>query len=109
MKNRDRWIAVTLAAVGVGLCLAAVIAFLINVQNNNLPWEPDQSARAYYLAVGNAYSQGFAVGFFLCFFLAMMVAALVPIIRRRRARTDTEQTIPAAPTPVPAPVPRSPE
>ena len=89
--------------------MAAVIAFLITIQNNNLPWQPDQSARAYYLAVGNAYSQGFAIGFFLCFFLAMMVAALVPVIRSRRARTATKQGIRATPTAVPVPARRSPE
>ena len=51
--------------------------------NNNLTWQHAQTARAHYLAVGNSYSQGFAIGFFFCFFLALAAAGIGSGLKKR--------------------------
>lgn len=50
--------------------------FLWTIFSNNLPWNPDISARDYYLEIGNAYGDGFIMGFFLCFFLVLGVVTV---------------------------------
>ena len=84
MSPRDRWIAITVSLAGIGVCLAAMLLFLVSIRDNNLPWSSTMDARGHYLAVGQSYSEGFATGFFLCFFLALVVAAIGPWIRARR-------------------------
>jgi hypothetical protein len=87
VSSRERWIGLSLAFIGVTVCLVGLIGFIWTISNNNLPWTPDQSAREYYLEVGRAYSHGFLTGFFLCFFLvfgATAVAAWWNLARDRR-------------------------
>ncbi len=76
MKPRDRRIALLLALAGIGACLTGIIAFVINIANNTLPWYPGQTVREHYQAVGESYGQGFFVGFFLCFFMTLIVLAV---------------------------------
>ena len=75
MRVRSRWIGVSVAITGVGVCIVALVGFLVAIVKNNLPWDPGQSIREFYLRVGESYAQGFTVGFFLCFFLTLVVVA----------------------------------
>ena len=52
MTPRERLLALILSFVGLAACTGAVMAFVLNVMRNKLPWHPHQSAREYYLAVG---------------------------------------------------------
>jgi hypothetical protein len=81
---RDRRIAIFLAVTGLGACLTGLLAFIINIVNNTLPWNPDQTIREHYLAVSESFSQGFFVGFFVCFFMTLIALAIWggPISRR---------------------------
>lgn len=66
-------IALAVASLGAGYCLYLLLGFLRVIADNRLPWEHSlRFTREHYLAVGEAYSRGFAVGFFLCFFLAIV-------------------------------------
>jgi hypothetical protein len=97
VSSRERWIGLSLAFIGVTVCLVGLIGFVWTISSNNLPWSPDQSAREYYLEVGRAYSHGFLTGFFLCFFLvfgATAVAAWWNLVRDRRG---TEAAHPVRP------------
>jgi hypothetical protein len=85
--DRNRWIAVLLAVAGIGICVVALVGFLLSMIDNNLPWYPNQTARDYYLAVGDSYSQGFTVGFFLCFFLTMMAVSIGALVEKRRRKS----------------------
>ncbi len=85
MRVRSRWIGVAVAFTGVGVCVAALVGFLVAIVKNNLPWDPGHSIREFYLRVGESYAQGFTVGFFLCFFLTLVVVAGWP--RERGGRT----------------------
>lgn len=76
MKSWNRWAAILLAVAGAGVCLVALVGFLLTMTQNNLPWQAGQSIREHYLAVGESYSQGFTVGFFLCFFLTLIVVSV---------------------------------
>lgn len=76
MQTRDRRIALILALAGIGACMTGMLAFVINIVNNTLPWHPGQSIREYYQVVGNSYSQGFFIGFFFCFFMTLVVLAV---------------------------------
>ena len=96
MTTRDARIAILLAIAGIGVCLAGLLAFVINVANNTLPWTHPQSMREHYLAVGQSYSQGFFIGFFLCFFLTLVALAVWNRIEHRRA---TVQPMAAQPQP----------
>jgi len=81
-----------LAVIGLAASLSFVAGFIGSMVNNNLPWHPGQSAREHYQAVGNSYSQGFAVGFFLCFSLALAAIALGTWIQQRRAERERQVT-----------------
>ena len=100
-NNLKRWIAVLLAVAGAGICVAALVGFLITMIQNNLPWEPDQTVREHYLAVGRSYSQGFTVGFFLCFFLSMLAISVAALVERRRRRLPRAEAVNPARRPLP--------
>ena len=70
----------------MGVCVAALVGFVVTMVHNNLPWEPDQSVREHYLAVGRSYSQGFTVGFFLCFSLSVLAISVAALGRSGPAR-----------------------
>ena len=84
MGHLNRWFAILLAVAGAGLCMVALVGFVVSIVQNNLPWSPDQSARDHYLAVGQSYSQGFTVGFFLCFFLTLIAVSVAAMVQHRR-------------------------
>jgi hypothetical protein len=98
MTPRERLLALALSFVGLAACTGAVMAFVLNVMRNKLPWHPHQSAREYYLAVGQSFSEGFALGFFLCFFLALIAAVVSSWVQHRRAAVASAQ--PATPDPI---------
>jgi hypothetical protein len=85
-KSHHRWIVAAIGFVGAAGCTVAVGLFLLKMLHNGLPWRFDQTAREHYLAVGRAYSGGFATGFFLCFFLTLLVVAGAAWIGQRRGR-----------------------
>jgi hypothetical protein len=75
--NATRRIALAAATLGAAYCIYLLIGFFGVIAGNRLPWEGSaQFTREHYLAVGQAYSRGFAVGFFFCFCLAL-IAMLV--------------------------------
>jgi len=88
MSARDRRIAIVLAVIGLAATLSFVAGFIGVMVNNNLPWHPEQTAREHYQAVGNSYSQGFAVGFFLCFSLALAAVVLGTWVQQRRTERE---------------------
>jgi glycerol uptake facilitator-like aquaporin len=85
MSIRDRYIAITLSLIGISVCCLGVFAFFTNFVNTTLPWNPGQSMRAHYMAVGQSYGQGFFIGFFLCFFLMLVALACWKGIGRHTA------------------------
>jgi hypothetical protein len=95
VSPRDRRIAVLFSIAGIGLCCAALIHFLLRINYNYLPWTRDSTIRDHYLAVGQSYTQGFAVGFFLCFFLAVAAISIAPHIARARQRSAAAEGIAA--------------
>ena len=71
--DTSRRIVLAIAAAGTAYCVYLLVGFVGVIADNRLPWEgTSQFTREHYLAVGQAYSRGFAVGFFLCFGLAVM-------------------------------------
>lgn len=89
LNSRQRWGLIVLALAGVGVTSAGVVAFVLNIVQNNLPWDTQSTIRDHYLAVGDSFSQGFLTGFFLCFFLSLVAVALgswMDQVRRRRDR-----------------------
>lgn len=99
-RNLNRWIAILLAVAGLGICVAALVGFLVTMIHNNLPWEPDQSVREHYLAVGRSYSQGFTVGFFLSFSLSVLAISVAALVDHRRKAPRARTADPAV-QPVP--------
>ena len=94
LKSR---IVLALAGLGAAFCAYQLVVFLREIVGNQLPWEHSAKfTREHYVAVGEAYSRGFAVGFFLCFFLAVMALVVgtwyetVVRPRRRRAAVSLE-------------------
>jgi hypothetical protein len=87
VKTGNRWIAILVAVAGMGVCLVALVGFVLTVLRNNLPWHQAQSVRDYYQAVGDSYSQGFTVGFFLCFFMTMIAVTISTLFDRRAKST----------------------
>jgi ABC-type Fe3+ transport system permease subunit len=83
MKTGNRWIAILVAVAGMGVCLVALVGFVLTVLQNNLPWHQSQTIREHYQAIGDSYSQGFTVGFFLCFFMTMIAVTLSTFFSRR--------------------------
>ena len=83
--HRECWILLVLAIAGTGVCLAALIGFVVTVMNNNLDWRPGQTMRDYYVAIGHSYGDGFLVGFFLCFFLSLAATAVAAGRNRKRS------------------------
>ena len=72
----NRKIALAISISGAAVCFWLLVGFLRVIADNRLPWEGSaRFTREHYLAVGEAYSRGFAVGFFFAFFL--VVAALI--------------------------------
>jgi len=84
LKPRQRNVAVAIAIPGIVTCASALAVFLWKIFDNQLPWHARQTAREHYLAVGSAYTDGFATGFFLCFFLMVLAAAIVAWLEQRR-------------------------
>ena len=83
MTTQTRWILLAFAIAGAGVCMFGVLGFVIDMLNNNLPWEHATTARLHYLAVGHSYSQGFAIGFFFCFFLSLAAAGIGSGLRNK--------------------------
>jgi len=75
-RPANRWLAIVVAASGASVCVAAIVAFVVAIVVNALPWYPDLTIREYYQAAGAFYSQGFTVGFFLCFFLILVAVTV---------------------------------
>lgn len=86
LNSRHRTVSLALAVPGVFVCLGAVAAFVLRMSQNGLPDDVGTSVRASYLAVGDAFSRGFAAGFFLCFFLVIVAFAIGTWVEHRRAR-----------------------
>ena len=97
MKNLNRWFAILLAVAGVGLCLVALVGFIVTIVYNNLPWYPNQTVRDHYIAVGQSYSQGFTVGFFLCFFLTLIAVSVASLVQHRRELARDSARVDAPP------------
>jgi len=68
--NRTQRLVLAAASLGTGYCLYLLVGFVRVIAENRLP--TPQHSRDHYLAVGEAYSGGFAIGFFLCFCLAVI-------------------------------------
>jgi hypothetical protein len=83
-RSRAPRLSILVAVAGVGICLAALAAFLAIVATNNLSWYPGFTVQEHYLEIGRSYSQGFVVGFFLCFFLVMISVSVRGWIENRR-------------------------
>jgi hypothetical protein len=86
MKKNNRWVPILVAVAGMGVCLVALVGFLMTMLQNNLPWHQEQGIREYYQAVGESYSQGFMIGFFLCFFMTMVAVSLSTWFENRNRR-----------------------
>ena len=87
MKTGNRWLAILVAVAGMGVCLVALVGFVLTVLRNHLPWHQAQTVREYYQAVGDSYSQGFTVGFFLCFFMTMIAVTISTFFDRKEKST----------------------
>jgi hypothetical protein len=94
MRQRP-WTTFFLALVGVGVCVLGVVGFIWAVSTNNLPWQPNKSARDYYREVGDAFGDGFVMGFFLCFFLVLgavsfgyLLGSAREVVPRREPRDE---------------------
>jgi len=71
--DRTNRLALAAASLGAVYCLYLLIGFFRVIAGNRLSWEGTaRFTREHYLAVGEAYSQGFAIGFFFCFCLAVI-------------------------------------
>jgi hypothetical protein len=88
VKNRDRRIALYVAVPGLVVCLAVIQGFVLRVFHGELPWTSSHGTRDHYLAIGKAYSEGFAAGFFLCFFLTLLAVGISEWLARRKERDD---------------------
>jgi hypothetical protein len=84
MKKNNRWVPILVAVAGMGVCMVALVGFMMTMLQNNLPWHHEQGIREYYQAVGESYSQGFMIGFFLCFFMTMVAVSLSTWFENRR-------------------------
>ena len=84
MSRRHRWTALAIGIPGILACLGALVLFVARVLNNDLATYPRIPSSEYYLAVGDAYSGGFATGFFLCFSLVLVAVAAGKWIESRR-------------------------
>lgn len=85
MSHRDRLAALAIGIPGALFCLGALGVFVGRVFNNELARFPRIPSTEYYLAVGDAYSGGFATGFFLCFSLVLVAVAVGAWMEARRA------------------------
>jgi hypothetical protein len=85
-RAKNRWLAILVAVAGMGICIVALVGFMLTMLQNNLPWHQSQTARQYYQAVGDSYSQGFMVGFFLCFFMTMIAVTISTFFDKRAER-----------------------
>jgi len=101
MSNTRR-IVLILAAGATAYCIYLLVGFVGVIADNGLPWEGAENIRDYYLAVGQAYSSGFAVGFFLCFGLAVM-AFVVGSWYEQSVRDKAKPGLKATPPPSPGP------
>jgi hypothetical protein len=99
MKSGNRWVSILVAVAGIGVCLVALVGFLITMLQNNLPWHQDQGIREYYRAVGESYSQGFMIGFFLCFFLTMVAVSLSALFDKRNRAHSGNKNVHIGPSP----------
>jgi hypothetical protein len=86
MRTGNRWLAILVAVAGMGVCIVALVGFVLTVLQNNLSWHQSQTAQEFYLAVGDSYSQGFTVGFFLCFFMTMIAVTISTFFDKRAER-----------------------
>lgn len=84
MSRAHRRLVLILAVPGTAVCLLALGGFLLKFSRNGIPWRPLLSQRDHYLAVGGAFSRGFATGFFLCFFLMLVAVAVGTWFEQRR-------------------------
>ncbi len=91
MESRHRRMALILAIPGIASCLFAIAAFLLDFRHNRLPWDPLESQRAQYLAMGHAFGRGFVAGFFLCFFLMLIAVAAGTWFDQRRQQRRAEE------------------
>lgn len=85
MSHRHRWAALAIGIPGALVSFGAVAVFVGRVLNNDLATFARIPSSEYYLAVGDAYSGGFATGFFLCFFLVLVAVAAGAWVESRRA------------------------
>lgn len=76
MKSRNSGLFVIVSALGVAICVVAMLGFVFTIENNNLAWNDTSNARDHYTAVSDSWSQGFLIGFFLCLFLVMGAVSL---------------------------------
>jgi Na+/proline symporter len=97
MSRRERWTALVIGIPGALFCLGAVAVFVGRVVTNDLAKMPRIPSTEYYLAVGDAYSGGFATGFFLCLSLVLVAVAIAAWVEVRRS----PRNVPAPGRPVP--------
>jgi hypothetical protein len=98
MWGRRHWATLLLAVIGLSVCGLGVGGFIWAVSSNNLPWEPNKSARDYYQEVGDAFGDGFVMGFFVCFFLVLAVITVSSLLGSGSGRsTPREEPQPTAP------------
>jgi len=89
MNARHRALTLVFAVPGILVCVGAVVAFVLRMWGNGLPEGVGTSVRDSYLAVGDAFSRGFAAGFFLCFFLMLVALVVGTWFEHRKHRSAT--------------------
>jgi len=93
MSKLHRKFLLLLAVPGTLGCVLALAEFFREIIGNRVPWRPLLSPREHYLAVGSAFSRGFATGFFLCFFLMLVAVAVGTWYEQRREARGVRPTV----------------
>ena len=79
---------------GIVACSLMLRSFMVRLWENRLPWGAGSTTRDHYLAVGDAYGDGFTTGFFACLSLMLLGSSIVAWIAQRRALTSSISTRP---------------
>lgn len=84
MSRAQLRVAMLIAIPGILASLVALGGFLVRVLLNRLDLPLEATIPAFYLAVGDAYGEGFTAGFALSFFLTLLAIAVSAWYDRRR-------------------------